>query len=336
MANSLQVQSLVGEWEHGAMTRREFFERAILLLGSAAAAEALLASCSPGVAPTATSAAAPTSVPAAATSVPAAAASATRAPASTGAATSAATNAPPSASSIPGFVDPSAVATSDVSYPSGAITMTSYLAKPKSGGPWPAVIVIHENRGLTDHIKNVTRRIANLGYAALGVDLLSRVGGTQKFNPPADPTQAINGLKQDDVNADMVASAAYLKAQSFVKPKIGIVGFCWGGGNSLMGAISSPDVVACAVFYGPIPTNLDGVQKLNGPTIGSYGALDTFVTPGVPALEAAMQKYNKPYEYKIYPGANHAFFNDTGPRFHEASAKDAWGRVVEFYKKNLG
>ena len=247
----------------------------------------------------------------------------------------AATNAPPSASNIPGFVDPSAVATSDVSYPSGAITMTSYLAQPKSGGPWPAVIVIHENRGLTDHIKDVTRRIANLGYAALGVDLLSRVGGTQKFNPPADPTQAINALKQEDVNADMVASAVYLKTQSFVKPKLGIVGFCWGGGNSLRGAFSTPDITACVVFYGPNPTNLDEVQKLNGPTIGSYGDQDTFVTPGVPALDAAMKKYNKPFDYKIYPGANHAFFNDTGPRFHEASAKDAWARVVDFYKKNL-
>jgi carboxymethylenebutenolidase len=332
MANNPAVQSLVGEWEHGAMTRREFFERAILLLGSAAAAEALLASCSPAALPTATSAAAPTSAPAAAataTSVPAAAA--------TRATTIAAAqpNTPPAASSIPGYVDPSAVATSDVSYPSGAITLLAHLAKPKSGGPWPAVIVIHENRGLTDHIKDVTRRIANLGYAALGVDLLSRAGGTAKFNPPADPTQAINALKQDDINADIVASAVYLKALSFVKPKIGIVGFCWGGGNSLMGAISSSDVVACVEFYGPNPTNLDGVKNINGPTIGSYGALDTFVTPGVPALEAAMKKYNKPFEYKIYPGANHAFFNDTGPRFHEPSAKDAWARLEEFYQKNL-
>ena len=343
MANNPQVQSLVGEWEHGAMTRREFFERAILLLGTAAAAEALLASCSPATAPAATTVAAatsvpaaPTSAPAAATSVPAAAATATRVPAApTSAATSAPTS-PPAAGSIPGFVDPSAVATSNVSYPSGAITLTSYLATPKTGGPWPAVIVIHENRGLTDHIKDVTRRIANLGYAALGVDLLSRVGGTQKFNAPADPTQAINALKQDDVNADLVASAAYLKGQSFVKPKIGIVGFCWGGGNSLRGAISSSDVVACVVFYGPNPPNLDEVQKISGPTIGNYGDQDTFITPGVPALDAAMKKYNKPFEYKIYPGANHAFFNDTGPRFHEASAKDAWSRLVAFYGKNLG
>ena len=341
MANNPQVQSLVGEWEHGAMTRREFFERAILLLGSAAAAEALLASCSPAAVPAANTLAAPTSVPAVstsapatATSAPAAAATVTRAPAA--AVTGAATAAPPSPTSVAGYVDPAAVATSSVSYPSGDIKMSSYLATPKSGGPWPAVIVIHENRGLTDHIKDVTRRIANLGYAALGVDLLSRVGGTDKFNAPADPTQAINALKQADVNADIVASAAYLKGQSFVKPKIGIVGFCWGGGNSLNGATSTPDISACVIFYGPNPPSLDGVQKLNGPTIGSYGALDTFVTPGVPALEAAMQKYGKPFEYKIYPGANHTFFNDTGPRYNEAAAKDAWARLVDFYKKNLG
>jgi len=342
MANNPQVQSLVGEWEHGAMTRREFFERAILLLGSAAAAEALLASCSPAVLPAANTIAAATVVPAAPTSVPATATSAasaattaaTRAPAA--AATSAATTAPPSPTSLAGYVDPSAVATSSVSYPSGDIKMTSYLATPKSGGPWPAVIVIHENRGLTDHIKDVTRRIANLGYAALGVDLLSRVGGTDKYNAPADPTQAINALKQADINADITASAAYLKGQSFVKPKMGIVGFCWGGGNSLNGACSTPDINACVMFYGPNPPNLDEVQNLNGPTIASYGALDTFVTPGEPALEAAMKKYGKPFDYKIYPGANHAFFNDTGPRYNEAAAKDAWARVVGFYKQNLG
>lgn len=337
MDRNPQVERLVGDWEHGVMTRREFFERAVLLLGSVTAAEALLAACSPAALPTATNAPAAT-----ATSAPAAAATAT-----TSAPTVAPTRpaqppttvpaTPPAATNIPGFVDPSAVNASDITYPNGSVTMMGHLARPKSGsGPWPAVIVIHENRGLTDHIKDVTRRVANLGYVALGVDFLSRVGGTVKNStPPADPTQAINGLKQDDINADIVASVAYLKTQPFVKPKFGIMGFCWGGGNSLMGAISSPDIVACIIFYGRNPTNIDDVQKLNGATIGNYGELDQGISPMVPALEAAMKKYNKPYEPKIYPGANHAFFNDTGPRFHEASAKDAWARLTEFYKKTL-
>ncbi len=254
-------------------------------------------------------------------------------PAQAAQATSAPTTA---ASAIPGYVDPSAVDTSVASYPGGDVKMSGYLAKPKSGaGPFPAVIVIHENRGLTDHIKDVTRRVANLGYAALGVDLLSRVGGTVKFAPPADPTQAINSLKQDDVNADLVASVAYLKSQSFVKPKIGVVGFCWGGGNSLLTAINSKDIAACIVFYGRNPNNIDDVQKIAGAVQGTYGELDQSITPGVPALDAAMKKYDKPFEYKIYPGANHAFFNDTGPRFNETAAKDAWARLVDFYKKNL-
>ncbi len=315
------LDHLVAEWEHGAMSRREFFQRALLILGSIAGAEALLAACSPAALPTAAPTAAPTGTrPPQATTAP-------------GAATTAPTIA---TTAIPGYVDPSAVDISTVTYPSGDVKMTGYLVKTKTGaGPFPGVVVIHENRGLTDHIKDVTRRIANLGYIALGVDLLSRVGGTDKYAPPADPTQAINSLKQEDVNADLVASVAYLKSQSFVKPKIGVVGFCWGGGNSLLTAINSKDIAAGIVFYGRNPANIDDVQKIAGVIQGNYGELDQSITPGVPALDAAMKKYNKPFDYKIYPGANHAFFNDTGPRFNEGAAKDAWARLVDFYKKNL-
>ncbi len=322
-----ELDHLVAEWEHGAMSRREFFQRALLVAGSVAGAEALLAACSP--------VALPTSLPTAAPTVAAAvAATTTRA----SQATTAPTQSSPTqaAGAIPGAVDPSAVDASTVTYPSGGVTMSSYLVKPKSGsGPFPGVIVIHENRGLTDHIKDVTRRVANLGYVALGVDLLSRLGGTEKYAPPADPTQAINSLKQEDVNADLVASVVYLKSQPFVKPKIGVVGFCWGGANSLQTAINSKDIAAAIVFYGRNPANIDDVQKIAGAVQGTYGELDQSITPGVPALEAAMKKYIKSFEYKIYPGANHAFFNDTGPRFNEAAAKDAWARLVEFYKKNL-
>ncbi len=326
------VRHLVHEWEHGAMSRREFFERALFLLGSVTAADALLAACSPAA----------TTAP---TTAPAAAATATTAPAvPTLAATTAGTRpapptappvTPPSQSSIPGFVDPSAVDASDVTYQSGEVKMLGYLAKPKSGSSWPAVIVIHENRGLVDHIKDVARRVANLGYVALAPDMLSRLGGTAKFAAPADPTQAINSLKQDDVNADLVATATYLRAQSFVKPKVGIVGFCWGGGNSLMGAISSKDVVACVMFYGRNPASVDDVQKLNGPVQANYGADDQGITPMQPALEAAMKKYIKSFDPKVYPGANHAFFNDTGPRFNAAAAQDAWARLTAFYRTNL-
>ncbi len=325
MSEKENIDHLVAEWEHGAMSRREFFQRALLVLGSSAGAQALLAACSPAALPTAASTAART---AAATAAPAAAATGTQ-PQATSAPTTA-------TSAIPGYVDPSAVDISVVTYPSGDVKISGYLAKPKSGsGPFPGVVVIHENRGLTDHIKDVTRRIANQGYIALGVDLLSRLGGTDKFAPPADPTQAINSLKQEDVNADLVASVAYLRSQSFVKPKIGVVGFCWGGANSLLTAINSKDIAAGIVFYGRNPANIDDVQKIAGAVQGTYGELDQSITPGVPALDAAMKKYNRPFEFKIYPGANHAFFNDTGPRFNEGAAKDAWARLVDFYKKNL-
>lgn len=318
MDDKKNLDHLIAEWEHGAMSRREFFQRALLILGTVAGAETLLAACSPAALPTNTPTTAPTAAP-----------TGTRAAQPT-------TQPTIITASIPGFVDPSAVDASVVTYPSGDVKMSGYLVKPKSGsGPFPGVIVIHENRGLTDHIKDVTRRIANLGYIALGVDLLSRVGGTDKFAPPADPTQAINGLKQEDINSDLLASVTYLKSQSFVKPKLGVVGFCWGGGNSLLTAINSKDIASCIVFYGRNPANLDDVQKIAGVVEGNYGELDQSITPGVPALDAAMKKYNKPFKYKIYPGANHAFFNDTGPRFNETAAKDAWARLVDFYKRNL-
>lgn len=339
--NQQELDHLVAEWEHGAMSRREFFQRALLLLGSLSAVEALLAACSPAVVPT-TAPPTATSIPP--TSAPTAAAKPTAAPAaqSTGAApqvqgppSGGSPAATPAANTLPGYVDPAAVDTSTVTYPSGDVKMSGYLAKPKTGSSWPAVIVIHENRGLTDHIKDVTRRVANLGYVALGVDLLSRAGGTDKFAAPADPTQAINALKQEEVNADLLASVAFLKSQSFVKPKIGVVGFCWGGGNSLLSAVVSKDVAAAVVFYGRNPANIDDVQKIAGAVQGTYGELDQSITPGVPALDAAMKKYSKPFEYKIYPGANHAFFNDTGPRFNPTAAQDAWARLVAFYKTNL-
>lgn len=350
-SNMNPVQHLVHEWEHGAMSRREFFERALKLFGTAAAAEALLAACSPAPAATAVPAAtattapaaAPTSAPTTAPTIGSTAAAPTAAP--TAAATRAATAAgapptavpvtPPAQSSIPGFVDPSAVDTTTVTFQNGDVKVSAYQAKPKTGGPWPAVIVIHENRGLTDHIIDVTRRVANLGYVALGVDYLSRSGGTGKFAPPADPTQAINALKQTDINSDTVAAVAYLKSQSFVKPKIGIMGFCWGGGNALQGIMSSKDIIACFSFYGPVPNDLTPVANINGSIMGSYGALDTFVNPGIPKLEAAMKSAGKTYTYKIYEGANHAFFNDTGPRFNEAAAKDSWTRLVAYFKETL-
>lgn len=319
--NKKEIDHLIAEWEHGAMSRREFMQRAVILFGSLSAAEVLLAACSPAALPTATPTIQSTAIP-------------TKGAQPT-VASSPTTLASPSANAIPGFVDPTAVETSMVTYPSGSFQMSGLLAKPKTAGNWHGIIVIHENRGLTDHIKDVTRRIANLGYAALGVDLLSRLGGTEKFAAPADPTQAINSLKQEDVNADLLASVAYLKSQPFVKPGIGVVGFCWGGANSLMTCILSPDVKATIVFYGRNPANLDDVQKISGAVQGNYGELDQSITPNVPALKAAMDKHGKSFEYKVFPGASHAFFNDTGPRFNPEASKEAWARLVAFYKQNL-
>ena len=238
------------------------------------------------------------------------------------------------------LVDPndSALISSDIKYSStDGAAIGAYLTRPKGEGRLPAVVVLHENRGLVDHIRDVARRLAKAGYVALAPDLLSRQGGTGSF---ASPNAAIEGIRKVDekgVTKDLTGGINYLKGQNYVLTnKIGVVGFCWSGGQATLILTRNRDLAAGVVYYGRNPNDLDDVKNISAPVLASYGEKDERITAGVPALEEAMKKHGKSFEYKIYPGAQHAFNNDTNPqRYNAEAAKDAWGRTLEFFRKHL-
>ncbi|MBI2851067.1 MAG: dienelactone hydrolase family protein [Chloroflexi bacterium] len=243
---------------------------------------------------------------------------------------------PPAAEAPPGSVDASAVDSQQVTFASEGFTIKAYLSKPKTGASLPGLIIIHENRGLTGHIEDVTRRYANQGYAVLAPDLLSRVGGTAQFATTDEAVAAIGKLASEGIMQDLDAAFQYLRSLSYVnKDRIGVLGYCWGGGNSLLYATHNQDLEAAVVYYGPNPANIENVANIAAPVLGIYGALDTRITVNVPALEETMKKYGKSFEHKVYPGAAHAFFNDTGTRYHTESARDAWQLTNSFLERQL-
>jgi carboxymethylenebutenolidase len=176
-----------------------------------------------------------------------------------------------------------------------------------------------------------------MGYVAIAPDLLSRQGGTASFPSASAATEGIRKLDDETSTKDFDGAVNYLKGQTFVQAnKIGLTGFCWGGGNVLLFATRNKDIAASVVFYGRNPKNIDDVQNIAGPMLGLYGGEDTGITGAVPNLEAAMKKYGKFFEYKIYPGAPHAFHNDMNPeRYRPEAAQDAWSKALEFFKKHL-
>lgn len=216
----------------------------------------------------------------------------------------------------------------------GAQGLKGYLVKPKdAAGKLPTVIVIHENRGLNPHIKDVTRRMATEGFIALGLDYLSPMGGT-----PADEDKGremIGQLKQPHVIANGKAAVAYLKGRPDGNGKVGAVGFCWGGGAVNNLAVNEPNLNAGVAYYGGQPKAED-VPKINAAMMMHYGGLDERINAGIPAYEAALKQAGKTYEIHVYEGANHAFNNDTNAARYDKEAADlAWSRTVGFLKKHL-
>lgn len=215
--------------------------------------------------------------------------------------------------------------------------ISGYLSRPKGDGRHPAVVVIHEWRGQNDHILDVARRLAKAGYVALAPDLLSRLGGTGSFPSGEAATEGLGKLGDDIFTKDLTGAVNYLKGQNFVRAdKIGVTGFCWGGGRALRFTTRSKDLAASVIYYGDNPRNLEDVKNITAPVLGHYGEADQRITSAVPKLEEAMKKYGKSFEYKVYAGAPHAFNNDTSPRsYREEAAKEAWGKTLEFFKKHL-
>lgn len=222
-----------------------------------------------------------------------------------------------------------------VSYASDAGEVKGYLVYPKAAtGKLPAVIVVHENRGLTPHIEDVARRAALAGYVALAPDYLSALGGT-----PSDEDNAramFPKLEPTTVTAESLAGIRYLKTHAKSTGKVGAVGFCWGGGTVNNMAVAAPDLNAAVAFYGPQPKSADDIAKIQAPLLLHYAGLDQGIDAGIPAFEAALQASHKQYAIYMYEGVNHAFHNDTGgARYNEAAAKLAWQRTLDFFAKTL-
>lgn len=212
--------------------------------------------------------------------------------------------------------------------------LEGYLAQPVGAdGSIPGVVVVHENRGLNAHIEDVARRLATAGFRALAVDFLSTSGGT-----PADEDRAremIGQLDMEQVVADAMTAIAWLKESPGSNGKVGIIGFCWGGGVVGRVATADPDLDAGVVFYGRTPP-LDGVAAIQAPLLLHYAGLDERINADVPAFEAALQEAGKTYTKHVYEGAQHAFHNDTSEaRYDEAAARLAWDRTVAFLREEL-
>ncbi len=197
------------------------------------------------------------------------------------------------------------------------------------------VLVIHENKGLNDWVRSVAGRFAGAGYSALAVDLLSEEGGTGHFSDPAQATATLSAVKPDRFIADLNASIAELQSRVPGR-KIAVVGFCFGGGLvwQLLAA-GAPELSAAVPFYGPLPDHPDFATSKDAAVLAFYGALDTRVTNSEAAAKAALDRAGLVNDIVIEPNADHAFFNDTGPRYNAAAAHDAWGRVLEWFGRYL-
>ncbi|MCW3087698.1 MAG: Carboxymethylenebutenolidase [Sediminibacterium sp.] len=223
--------------------------------------------------------------------------------------------------------------TETILYDANGTTMQAYTAKPKKGNHLGGVIVIHENRGLNEHIKDVTRRAAKAGYLAMAPDALSAEGGTP-FNE--DEARALIGKLDPKENLGrFIKSVEFLRARKDCNRKVGCVGFCWGGGLANQLAVNVPDLNAAVAFYGAQPAAAD-VPKIKAPVQLHYGGLDELINAGIPAYEEALKKAGVKYELYIYEGVNHAFHNDTSEaRYNAYAALTAWKRTLDFFAANL-
>ncbi len=220
-----------------------------------------------------------------------------------------------------------------ITYPAVSGEMKAYVARPKEEKPYPTVIVIHENRGLTPHIEDVARRAAQAGFLAIAPNALAPLGVV-----PANEDEArtlFTKLKAEDNLANFIKLFDYLPKRKDSNGKYGCVGFCWGGGMSNDLAVNVPALKAAVAFYGR-QAKAEDVPKISAALQLHYASLDERVNAGIPAYEEALKKEKKPYELYMYEGVNHAFHNNTSAaRYNEAAAKLAWERTLAFFNKHL-
>lgn len=233
------------------------------------------------------------------------------------------------------FTDPDIVA-EYITYPSpnGHGQVRGYLVKPaKAAGKLPAIVVVHENRGLNPYIEDVARRVAKAGFIALAPDGLSSVGGYpgndvrgRELQAQVDPEKLMN---------DFFAAIEYLRASPLGTGKVGITGFCYGGGVSNAAAVAYPELDAAVPFYGR-QARPEDVVKIKAPLLLHFAEKDDNVNATWPAYEAALKKAGTTYEAYVYPGTNHGFHNDSTPRYDEAAAALAWERTLAWFRRYLG
>jgi len=287
----------------GLLSRREALRRLALLGVGTAAATTLIAACGKNKSP---------------------------APSSSSASPSAAAGAP----NIPPPGMQSAVPTTPITWAGPQGQLQGSWAEAAS--PRGAVLVIHENKGLNDWVRSVAGRLAGVGYSALAVDLLSEEGGTATFTDTAAATAALGKISPERFLADLKSGLDELQRR-VPNQKVAVVGFCFGGGLvwQLL-ASGEPRLSAAVPFYGPLPDNPDFAGSKNAAVLGLYGALDQRVASSEPAAKAALDRAGLVSELVVELDADHAFFNDTGPRYNSTAAADAWQRVQDWFAHHLG
>ena len=220
----------------------------------------------------------------------------------------------------------------DYASPDGHGTIRGYLVRPAAGGKRGSVVVVHENRGLNPYIEDVARRVAIAGFTALAPDGLTPLGGYPGTDDEGKAMQRT--LDRGKLREDFIAAFGRLKSDPDSNGKVGVVGFCFGGGVCNAMAVRLPDLAASVPFYGR-QAKAEDVPKIQAPLLLHYAGLDQRVNKGWPDYEAALKAHGKDYTAHLYPGVNHGFHNDTTPRYDAASAELAWTRTVEFFNANL-
>jgi len=309
------------DYTEGRLSRREALKLIASVTGSLLMANSILAACVPtedaieGLTPSPNS--------------PTAASSATGSPTAESAATSTASASSPYGTVMP---DDPAVVANEVQFPSGDTNIMGYLARSANAEKSPVILICHENRGLTPHIQDVARRYAKAGYVGLAVDLLSRQGGSAAVGESNVPG-ALGNIPPEQFVEDFKSGWQYLKGQPFADAdRVGMTGFCFGGGVTWQVAVHMPELLAAVPYYGPHPVPSD-VPNIQAAILAIYGALDNRINSGIPAIEEAMKANNKIYEKIIYPNADHAFHNDTGARYNPEAAKDAWQHTLAWFEQ---
>ncbi|MBS3906320.1 MAG: dienelactone hydrolase family protein [Syntrophaceae bacterium] len=237
------------------------------------------------------------------------------------------------------------VLSENVRFEGKGVTLGGYLSRPSGKGPYPGVIVIHENRGVTDYIKEVTQNLAKEGYVGLAVNLVSRSLGPDYPGGSDEALNALGKLSDAEAMADLDAGVEYLKKQPVVfTNSIGCMGFCMGGRYSLLFAAHRKELKAAVVFYGrtinkitPLQPQspIDFAPEITAPLLGNFGEADPVIPlADVKKLEEELKKHNKIFDIKIYPDAKHAFHRE-GPNYHAEAAKDSWKRALNWFAKYL-